>query len=184
MAGEEELGMIHSRDDGHLECDKHAGKGYLTWCEHIAEEVSLARDAALIHPVGGTTIIQCPMLPATVGLFHEVVLEPLVVRATGACVIETELNGQMFNAGYLMPGEGRGVIRENLIQWMMSQPTGTGWACKATQHGWAQKSRLDKMKVDKHTAWLMEQWCMMTTDMCTVCYKKFLDLNDVIPKDN
>jgi hypothetical protein len=176
--------VIHTRSDGHLECDMHAGAGYPTWCEHVADFVAKGRDAALIHPVDGTTIIEVPMLPAACDIFQQVVLEPLAARAIGICVIEFELQGGVaFSAGHIMPGEGRGVIRENLIQWMLQQSP-EGWGCKASMHGWGQADRLGRMKQDRYAAWLMEQWCMMTTDMCTVCYKKYLDIADVIPKDS
>jgi hypothetical protein len=178
---EEELGMIHSRQDGHLECDMHAGQGYLTWCDHIAEVVAKGRDAEQIHPVTGTTIIQCPMLPAAVNLFQEVVLEPLIARVQGVCVIEMEHSGMAFSVGHLMPGEGRGVIRENIVQWMVTQQVPEAIQCKSSSHNFSDMARIDQMKQDRPTAWLMECWCMFSTNMCTHCYRKFLDIADVIP---
>jgi hypothetical protein len=174
--------MIHSREDGHLECDMHAGSGYLTWCDHIADHVSHGRDAAQIHPVDSVTIVQCPMLPS-LQLFQEVELAALVARVQGVCVIEFEHGGVAHSAGHLMPGEGRGVIRENLIQWMIAQHPVDWYNCKASSHSFADMSRLDGMKVNKPTAYLMECWCMFSTGMCTICYRKYLDIADVIPKD-
>lgn len=170
--------MIHQELDGYLECDMHPGEGYLKWCEHVADFVSKGRDAELIHPVDGTTVIQVPMLPASLNLYQEVILEPLAVRSTGACVIEFEFKGEAHSAGHVMPGEGRGVMRENLIQWMLAQPGTTGDGCNASLHGWAEKDRLRRMDAPKL---YMEQWLMFKENMCTVCYKKFLDIADVIP---
>lgn len=162
-----------------LRCSRCTPPGSEPWCEHLAKVVTDNKDGeeGMVYDLSNVLI---PMFP-THGLFTLASLDPNE-KAGGRKIFVNQPNEpQPQFIGFLMPGEGRKVIRAMLIDWAIPNYNPATTQCNSRIHSAPAERYLQRcLEAQKGSLGYAQKWCIITEKLCLMCHDK---MNNFDPAD-
>lgn len=139
------------------------------WCKHLEEVVSKNLDGEnnLVYHL---TEILVPIFPSF-DLWTMVHTDPTEVAGGKKMYVGMPGNSKPTFLGFLMPGEGRGVIRGALLSWATPQYDPKTIQCGSRLHGPAAEKSSAKQMADDQMKFILI-WSLVTQGLCLDCHTK------------
>lgn len=182
--------------NGHIKCEDD--QKY--WCEHVQGVIIQSLDAESLweeftdNPAG--IEIEVPMVPSS-NLWARVTLQDaeqkyacrqviwdssVVPWLTGTLTGPSSRVDQPNFIGYLLPGEGRMVIRNMMFDWFKGLGE-IGVTCSSSSHGYKEEREWIKAINNSVRKW-GELWSVYTTGFCLDCNPTGGWSDDLIPEND
>lgn len=170
--------------DGQLYCGECSSSA----CQHVREAITEGYDRGTLadYEIGDLIYVPIFMVPKRTAIIEdEAIVAKFDVIGKDADTGALELQAQSYSRGptihaLLLPGDGRVALRDEVIEWAISQARADWRACMADYHDERKTQRRvleDKLESIGFTnkTYITETVCLWAYDRCTDCLSRVND---------